>query len=118
MTVMQEFMPQTSDEISYFLVYLFTQLALSGLVIVLEAIVPHVHLQTDNSELTEDDSSVKLKTDLTTETDVKPDENHKTFCYQTLDKVFGILIISINLASLSIYLLFTQLKKLIMVSNV
>lgn len=109
LTVMKEFMPQASDEVSYFLVYLFTQLTVSGLVVVLEAIVLRVHHQEEDSRLIANESKNKTKRDLTIKNDTKLNKKHIRISSATLEKMFGILVISMNISSLVLFLIFTLL---------
>ncbi|XP_062607185.1 neuronal acetylcholine receptor subunit alpha-3-like [Saccostrea cucullata] len=107
LTGMKDSMPQTSDEVSYFLVYVFTQLIVSGLVVVLEAIVLHVHHQHEDSELIGSELSMKLEKYFSTNKDMKLKRKPRRISSRTLDKIFGISVILINLTSLIIYLVFS-----------
>jgi hypothetical protein len=109
LTAMKEFMPQASDEISYFLVYLFTQLTVSGLVVILEAIVVHVHHQEEESRLVGTGIRDNVERDLTTENSMKLNKKRIRISSAALEKLFGILVVFINLSSLVLYLVFTLL---------
>lgn len=119
LTMMKDFMPQASDEISYFLVYMFTQLTVSGLVVILEIIVLHVHHQDEELERTGSEVSTNLekhclseKIKFKSKSNCCHSENNRSpqIRSQTLDKIFCILITGINVISLSVYLMLTLLQ--------
>jgi hypothetical protein len=116
--MMKDFMPQTLDEVSYFLVYMFTQLTVSGLIVILETTVLYVHHQDEGHEQTGREASNSLENYSISEKSICKRKScyylsENTGCKikapkirsQTLDKIFCILVTVINLTSLAVYLM-------------
>ncbi|XP_062576435.1 acetylcholine receptor subunit alpha-L1-like [Saccostrea cucullata] len=107
LTIINESMPK-SDDTPYFSAYLLTQVLVSGITVVLESIVLHVHFQ--SSEDTSDNKVVPLDVD----EKVVEKEAKRRLCKflkidaKKLDRIFMIAIVIINVVSLIYFLVQCQ----------
>ncbi|XP_052681219.1 neuronal acetylcholine receptor subunit alpha-5-like [Crassostrea angulata] len=112
-SILSDTMPQNSEHIPWFIVYVTTQIALSSLSVIMETLVVHLyHMNTCRSKMTDN-----KKDELQEETAAKGDNfdvsNKKSKLIDEtwksraikLDKVFMLLIVSTTITSICIFVL-------------
>jgi nicotinic acetylcholine receptor alpha-7 len=94
LTMMNESLPKSSDKVSYFTLYLLTQFVLSGVTVVLEAIVLMVHFH--SKPLIEN-----------SQTNLKITDKRRKFKVNSvhLDRTFLLLVVAIDVFSVGYYIL-------------